>query len=66
MEENKETFKELLDSKMKKVNRFEIINHASNDKPIGRILSMHEELDDFKSIQLDFQDGGRTLKIFIG
>jgi hypothetical protein len=48
-----------------KVTRLEIINHATNDKPIGRILTMYKELGDFTNIELDYQDGGRTLKIFL-
>jgi hypothetical protein len=48
-----------------KVTRLEVINHATNDKPIGRILTMYKELGDFTNIELDYQDGGRTLKIFL-
>jgi hypothetical protein len=48
------------------VTRFEVINHAVNDKPIGRILSMFKELDDFENIEVQYQDGGKTLKIFLG
>jgi hypothetical protein len=48
------------------VTRFEVINHAVNDKPIGRILSMFKELDDFENIEVQYQDGGRTIKIFLG
>jgi hypothetical protein len=47
------------------VTRLEIINHAENDKPIGRILSMFKELNDFKEIEVQYQDGGRTIKIFL-
>ena len=47
------------------VNRFEVINHAGNDKPIGRILTMYKEMGDFQEIELSYQDGGRTLKIFL-
>ena len=49
-----------------KVTRLEVINHATNDKPIGRILTMYKELGDFTNIELEYQDGGRTLKIFLG
>ena len=45
--------------------RLEVINHATNDRPIGRILTLYQELGDFKSIELSFQDGGKTLKIFL-
>ena len=48
-----------------KVTRLEVINHATNDKPIGRILTMYKELGHFTNIELDYQDGGRTLKIFL-
>ena len=48
-----------------KVTRLEVINHAANDKPIGRILTFYKELGDFNSIELCYQDGGRTLKIFL-
>jgi hypothetical protein len=58
MENNKE-------KKEVEVTRFEVINHAGNDKPIGRILSMFKELNDFQEIQVQYQDGGRTIKIFL-
>jgi hypothetical protein len=48
-----------------KVNRIEIINHAKNRLPIGRVLSLHQRLGDFDSISIDYQDGELTLKIFI-
>ena len=48
------------------ITRLEIINHAKNDKPIGRILTLYKELGDFNSIELSYQDGKRTLKIFLG
>ena len=48
-----------------KVTRLEVINHAKNDQPLGRILTMYKELGDFEHIELAFQDGGRTLKIFL-
>ena len=48
-----------------KITRLEVINHAKNDRPVGRILTLYQELDDFKSIELSFQDGGKTLKIFL-
>ena len=47
------------------ITRLEVINHAKNDKPIGRILTLYKELGDFNSIELSFQDGRRTLKIFL-
>ena len=48
------------------ITRLEVINHAKNDHPIGRILTLYKELGDFKSIELSYQDGKRTLKIFLG
>jgi hypothetical protein len=47
------------------ITRLEVINHAKNDKPTGRILTLYQELEDFKSIELSYQDGGKTLKIFL-
>lgn len=47
------------------ITRFEVINHASNDEKIGRILTMHKILKDFENIEVEYQDGGRTLKIFL-
>ena len=47
------------------ITRLEVINHAKNDHPIGRILTLYKELGDFNSIELSFQDGKRTLKIFL-
>ena len=48
------------------ITRLEVINHAKNDKPIGRILTLYKELGDFTTIELSYQDGKRTLKIFLG
>ena len=48
------------------ITRLEVINHAKNDKPIGRILTLYKDLGDFTSIELSYQDGKRTLKIFLG
>ena len=47
------------------ITRLEVINHAKNDHPIGRMLTLYKELGDFKSIELSYQDGRRTLKIFL-
>lgn len=47
------------------ITRLEIINHAKNEHPIGRILTLYKELGDFNSIELSYQDGKRTLKIFL-
>jgi len=48
------------------ITRLEVINHAKNDHPIGRILTLYKEMGDFTSIELSYQDGKRTLKIFLG
>jgi hypothetical protein len=47
------------------VTRFEVINHASNDEQFGRLLTMYKSSGDFKNIEVQYQDGGRTLKIFL-
>jgi hypothetical protein len=49
----------------KKITRLEIINHAQNDKSIGRLLTLHKSLGDFNAIEIHLQDGGKTLKIFL-
>jgi hypothetical protein len=49
-----------------KISRLEVINHAENDMSVGRVLTLHREIGDFKSLELSYQDGGRTLKIFLG
>lgn len=48
-----------------KITRLEVINHAKNDQPIGRILTLYKELKDFDFLDIDLQDGGKTLKIFL-
>ena len=48
-----------------KITRLEIINHAKNDRQIGRLLSLHKSLGDFNALELQLQDGGETLKIFL-
>jgi hypothetical protein len=50
----------------KKITRLEIINHAKNDRQIGRLLSLHKSLGDFNSLEIQLQDGGKTMKIFLG
>jgi len=49
----------------KKITRLEVINHAKNDRQIGRLLSLHKSLGDFNALELELQDGGETLKIFL-
>tara|TARA_R110000868_G_scaffold197544_2_gene443707 strand:- start:760 stop:933 length:174 start_codon:yes stop_codon:yes gene_type:complete len=53
------------EEKTVEITRLEVINHADNDKPIGRILTFYKELGDFNSIELSYQDGRKTLKIFL-
>ena len=48
-----------------KITRLEIINHAKNDKPIGRLLVLYKELGHFEEIEFSVQDDGQTLKIFL-
>jgi hypothetical protein len=48
-----------------KINRIEVINHADNDYPTGRLLTLYQELGHFDSIEISIQDGGKTLKIFL-
>lgn len=40
--------------------RFEIIDHRKNAQPFGRVMSLNNV-----SIDLSYQDGGNTLKVFI-
>lgn len=48
------------------VTRFEVINHAKNSMQVGRIMTLYKETNDFNDIELSYQDGGRTLKVFLG
>ena len=48
-----------------KLTRLEIINHAKNELPIGRTLTLYKELGDFNSLDFSYQDSERTLKIFL-
>ena len=48
------------------VNRLEVINHCGHDTgPFGRMLTLYKSMGDFNQIELDYQDGGKTLKIFL-
>jgi len=47
------------------ITRLEVINHAKNGKDIGRLLTLHKELNDFTSLEVDLQDNKRTMKIFL-
>lgn len=46
------------------VERLEVINHAKNNLEIGRVLTLHQGKD-FEVVDVEFQDGGKTLKIFL-
>lgn len=48
-----------------KITRIEVINHAKNEHPIGRLLVLYKELGDFDIAEISMQDGGRTMKIFL-
>jgi hypothetical protein len=48
-----------------KINRVEVINHAANDHPVGRLLVLYKEKLDFEGVAISIQDDGRTLKIFL-
>jgi hypothetical protein len=48
------------------ITRFEVINHADNDKMVGRLLTLHKSLGDFNNLEVQMQDGGKTMKIFLG
>ena len=50
---------------VEEINRIEVINHAKNDKPIGRLLVLYKELGDFEEVDFSVQDDGQTLKIFL-
>jgi hypothetical protein len=47
------------------ITRLEVINHAKNSHRIGRLLTLYKRTEDFTVVDAEFQDGGRTLKIFI-
>jgi hypothetical protein len=49
-----------------RITRLEVINHAHNERPVGRILVLYKEMGDFEHIEAVFQDNGKTLKIFLG
>ena len=50
---------------VRNVDRLEIINHATNDKNIGRLLVLYKELGHFDKLDFQVQDDGKTLKIFL-
>jgi hypothetical protein len=48
-----------------RITRLEVINHAPNELNVGRLLTLYKEMGDFSQVELSYQDGGRTLKIFL-
>lgn len=52
-------------TELKKGTSIEVINHASNDLPIGRLLTVYKEFGHFDNMEISIQDGGKTLKIFL-
>ena len=54
-----------IDIDVNKIDRLEIINHATNDKAVGRLLTLYKELKHFKTLEFSVQDDGKTLKIFL-
>jgi hypothetical protein len=48
-----------------KITRIEVINHANNNRAVGRLLTLYKELKDFENIEIQLQDDGKTLKIFL-
>ena len=55
-----------MEIEIEKITRLEVINHAENDKQIGRLLTLYKELEHFKILEFAVQDDGKTLKIFLG
>lgn len=55
----------MIDIDESKITRIEVINHADNDKPVGRLLTLYKELNDFHTVNISMQDDGRTMKIFL-
>lgn len=41
------------------ITRVEVINHTSDKHPIGRLFTY------YGNVEIDMQDGGKTLKVFI-
>ncbi|HPP18465.1 MAG TPA: hypothetical protein PLT51_00595 [Candidatus Dojkabacteria bacterium] len=48
-----------------KITRIEVINHADNGMPAGRILVLYKDINDFHTMDISMQDDGRTMKIFL-
>lgn len=48
-------------AKKNKITRVEVIDHSSESTPFGRVYTKYN----CKEVEIQEQDGGRTLKIFI-
>ena len=48
-----------------KITRIEVINHADNNKPVGRLLTLYKEMGDFHTVDISIQDAGQTIKLFL-
>jgi hypothetical protein len=48
-----------------KITRIEVINHADNNKPVGRLLTLYKEMGDFHTVDISIQDAGQTMKLFL-
>lgn len=55
----------MLEKKLENIDRLEVINHAKNDKSIGRLLTLYKELGHFDKLEFALQDNDKTLKIFL-
>ena len=47
------------------ITRIEVINHAKNKLPTGRLVVLLKNMEDFDEIEVSVQDDGKTLKIFL-
>lgn len=54
-----------LKQEINNISRLEIINHATNNKLTGRLLTLHKRLGDFNNLEFSYQDNNKTLKIFL-
>jgi hypothetical protein len=48
-----------------KITRIEVINHADNNKPVGRLLTLYKEMGHFHTVDISIQDAGQTMKLFL-
>ena len=47
------------------ITRIEVINHAKNKLPTGRLVVLLKDMEDFDEVEVSVQDDGKTLKIFL-